>query len=293
MPMTTAHDEEAAHRRRAFLHVVALRAVLADPLAEPERVQDADVRRHQDDHQGEREEQALDQLDLGELARHRAAPVAELAPEAVDDRIEPDPARRLDQDDVAVAQPRRQGGERGVGVARRGGWPSRSRPAASAPSAIPAAPAPTTISQSTRPRRPPHRPRDDPRRWRRRARASRRGPRRADLAARRAGRARRRRTAATRCTLSSTTRHRPETDDRHPMRRRPAVRRGRPRSRRASGRRARPTAAAASALWTDSRPSAGIVTGRREPSARSMKRIPSRPSDSTASAPTSASAANP
>ena len=55
----------------------------------------------------------------------------------------------------------------------------------------------------------------------------------------------------------------------------------------------RPTVAAASALWTDRRPSVGIAIGRRIPSARSTKRIPARPFETTPSAPTSASSANP
>src|SRR5919198_629057 len=44
---------------------------------------------------------------------------------------------------------------------------------------------------------------------------------------------------------------------------------------------ASPTAAAASALWTASRPSAGIVRDRRPARARSSKRMPSAPADSS------------
>ena len=50
-----------------------------------------DVGRHQDDHQGERQQQPLDQLD-----GHRARALAEVAAEPVDHAIEADPARRLD-----------------------------------------------------------------------------------------------------------------------------------------------------------------------------------------------------
>ena len=111
-PDDDRHDEEAAHRRRAFLDVVALRSVLADPLRETQRVEQPDVGRHQDDHQGEREQQSLDQLD-----GHRAGTPAEVATQAVDHAVEADPARRLDQHDVAVAQAGRQHVEGGFGVA--------------------------------------------------------------------------------------------------------------------------------------------------------------------------------
>ena len=56
---------------------------------------------------------------------------------------------------------------------------------------------------------------------------------------------------------------------------------------------ARPTAAAARALWTDRRPSVGMTNGRRPASVRSTKRMPARPADSTASAPTSAAGSKP
>ena len=153
MPMTTDDDEQAAHRRRAFLDVVALGAFLADPLAEPERVEEADIRRHQDDHQGEGEEDALDQLGV-----HRAGALAEVVSEPVDQAVEPDPARRLDQDDVAVAQPRQDGISSALRVrdaedagrveTRRQGpigdpdW--RPRPTTTSQSTVPAAASPTT-----------------------------------------------------------------------------------------------------------------------------------------------------
>ena len=78
MPRTTSDDEQAAHRRRAFLDVVGLRALLADPLAEAERLEQPDVRRHEDDDQRERQQQALDELD-----GHRAR-FPELEPQGVD-----------------------------------------------------------------------------------------------------------------------------------------------------------------------------------------------------------------
>ena len=106
MPRTTPTMSSPPIVGRPFLDVMALRSVLADPLAEPEHVEEPDVRRHQDDHQGEREEQALDQLD-----GHRPAPSGRApASQAVDDAIETDPPGGLDQDDyVAVPEARRDG----------------------------------------------------------------------------------------------------------------------------------------------------------------------------------------
>ena len=83
--------------------------------------------------------------------------------EAVDEPVEPDAARRLDEDDVAVAEPRRERLEgrsrhRGTRTIRAG-----ASPAARAPSAMPAAPSPTTTQPVDR-RRPPRRRRGGPRR---------------------------------------------------------------------------------------------------------------------------------
>ena len=183
MPMTTADDEQAAHRRRPLLDVVALRPLLADPLAEPERVQDADVRGHQDDHQGEREEQALDELDLGEIAGHRAdgSPSSRRRPSTTASRPTPrdaltrttSPSRRRGGSAASAASASRtrwmadaiEAGRLGaLGDARRR---RRRRPSA-----------------SRRSGRRPRRPRGGRRRSPRRARASRRGPRRAGRAAR-------------------------------------------------------------------------------------------------------------
>ena len=66
-------DEQPAHRRRALLDEVALGPLLADALAEPERLQQPDVRRHQDHDEREREQQALDQLDGAVIRRPRRA----------------------------------------------------------------------------------------------------------------------------------------------------------------------------------------------------------------------------
>ena len=123
---------------------------------------------------------------------HRAARRAELAPQAVDDAVEADPARRLDQHDVAVAQARRQRVEGRLGVAARGWIAAGSSPAATAPSAIAAG----AGADDDEPVDGPGRGLADramalvasPRP----ARASRRAPRRAGRAARPAGRARRR-----------------------------------------------------------------------------------------------------
>ena len=97
----------------------------------PTRVQQPDVRRHQDHDDGEGEQQALDQLDLASRWSSPRAP-AELAPEAVDEAVERDPARRLDEDDVAVAQARDERVEGALDVGTRM-TRAASRPAASAP----------------------------------------------------------------------------------------------------------------------------------------------------------------
>ena len=92
---------------------MALRSVGPDPLAEAERVQQPDIRRHEDDHQREGEQQALDQLDRA----HRTGRSDGRVLEAFDEPVEPDPARRLDEHHVAVAEPRRDRLERRLGVA--------------------------------------------------------------------------------------------------------------------------------------------------------------------------------
>ncbi len=104
--------------------------------------------------------------------RHRR----ELGPEVVDEPVEAEPARGLDQDDVAGARGA-AGGPRGR---RRRSATSTIRPGASpaarAPSAIGRAPGPTTTAgRPRRGRRVAHRAGGRPR-GRRRARASRRGP---------------------------------------------------------------------------------------------------------------------
>ena len=139
------HDQEAAHRRRAFLRVVALRALFADPLAEPDRAEQPDVRRHQDDDEGEREQQPLDQLD-GHRARTPFGPRS-----ASDERVEADPARRLDQDHVPVAQPGPEDLERARGIGHDDGSARvRARRPRRAVAMLPT-PEPTTTSSRRRP----------------------------------------------------------------------------------------------------------------------------------------------
>src|SRR4029079_8180707 len=55
-------EEQPAHRGSAFLDEVTLGTLLADSLAEPDRLQEADVRPHQDHDQGECAQAARDQL---------------------------------------------------------------------------------------------------------------------------------------------------------------------------------------------------------------------------------------
>jgi hypothetical protein len=73
MPMTTAMI-----RRPPIVGVPSFTTWLsgtldADLLAEPDRLEQPDVGRHEDDHEGERQEEALDQLE-----RHRRRILAEL-----------------------------------------------------------------------------------------------------------------------------------------------------------------------------------------------------------------------
>ena len=68
---------------------------------------------------------------------------------AVHEPIEPDAARRLDQDHVTVAKPRRQGRQGGLERPATASSCTGSSPASSAPSAMAAASRPTTTSQST------------------------------------------------------------------------------------------------------------------------------------------------
>ena len=110
-------DQEAAHRRRALLDDVALRPLLADLLAEADEAQEPDVGRHEDDDEGEGEEQALDEVDDRRPSRRRPS-VARPSTS----RSRPDPARGLDEDDVARPKPRPEDVERRrrvVGARRR------------------------------------------------------------------------------------------------------------------------------------------------------------------------------
>ena len=266
---------------------MALRPVGPDPLAEAERVQQPDVRRHEDDHQREREQQALDQLDRA----HRTGRSDGRFPEAVDEPVEPDPARRLDEDDVAVAQPRRDRLERRLGVADADD-PGRVQPGGLgalgdarravaddhqpvdrscgglADGAMTVVGGLAELEHLAEDRAPPAgQPGEQVERGDDR-------PRRGVVRVVDDGDA-------------------AEPDELHPVRRRPAgLEPGRDLVERQAGDAGRPRPPA-SALWTDSRPRAGMLTGRRAPSARRVKRMPSRPADATASAPTSASAAKP
>ena len=225
------------------------------------------------------------------IAPGRRAPAHEL----VDEEVELDPARRLDEDDVAGHEPRRSTSRAASRVAR----PSRIRVGVEPGLAGTVGdrrrrPSPTTTSRSTtRPR-----PRADlavaARRARRRARASRRGPRSrrpgspAEQLQRGGDRGRRGVVAVV------DDRHAARTDQLRPVGRAPAAGRARRRWRRGRSPAASPTAAAASALWTARRPSVGIATAGAPAVRRpSSKPIPSAPRDATASARTSASAANP
>ena len=291
MPMTTADDEQAAHRRRPFLDVVALRPLLADPLAEPERVEQADVRRHQDDHRANASSRPWISSTVIGRARVR---VAELAPQGVDEAVEGDPARRLDQHDVAVAQARHDGGRARVSVVGHADDPrsGRGRPRAR-PRRSPAAPSPTTTSRSTVPAAA-----SPTSRWPSSlaSPSSSISPR---TATRRPG------SPASRSSAAS---------DRAAARRCSCRRRRSPPPRRTSWTRcgadqplARPAAISSSGQPgrpTDRRPGEGVVdrqpaerrdrrpAGARRPVAQ-VKRIPSSPAESTASAPTSASVGEP
>ena len=64
-----------------------------------------------------------------ELDGHRGAARPSSSAEGVDEQVELDAARRLDEHDVAVAQPRPQHVQRRLAVARRGGCATASRPA--------------------------------------------------------------------------------------------------------------------------------------------------------------------
>ena len=285
MPEDHDDDEQPAHRRRAFLDVVGLRALLADALAEAERLEQPDVRRHEDDDEGEGQEQALDELD-----GHRSRGLAELEPQGVDEPVEPDPARRLDQDGVAVAQARAEARRARPRRRRRDGSGRRPGPASSAPSAMPRGVRPDDDEQlDVRPRRPRRPPRGPPR-GRRRARASRRARRRGGRAARPAGRARRPPTRARRCSCRRRPSRRAAGRRSVAVRRAPAAGAGRRRSRRGRARRRAPTAAAGQRVVDRQAPERRDGRRRARPTGvRSRKRIPSSPAMSTASARTSAS----
>ncbi len=137
------HDDEkqSAHRGRAFLDEVTLGTLLADALAEPDRLQEADVRRHQDHDQGECEQEALDQLH----GHPGTSPWLSRRPSTT--RSSPIPRDAL----TRTTSPSRSRGSSVSSAASASGtrWiRERSRPASAAPSAMPTASAPTTISSS-------------------------------------------------------------------------------------------------------------------------------------------------
>ena len=130
-----ADEQQAAHRRRALLDLVRLGALDEDPLAHADVAQEPDVGGHQDDDDREREQDRLDQLDA-----HQRGFRAELGAQRVDEQVQLDAARRLDEHDVAVAEPARGAGRAAASRSRASRMRDASRPAALAPAAIPLAP---------------------------------------------------------------------------------------------------------------------------------------------------------
>ena len=164
-------------------------------------------------------------------------------------------------------------------------------PARDAPSAM-ARPRPRPRRPAGRRARPPGAHREMARPSPRPAPASRPGPRRAGRAAWPAARARRPPNRATRCSC-----RRARTTVRQPHEGGPVGCGSRARcpgrSWRASSPAACPTAAAASALWTECRPSAGVRTARRRRAARSVKLMPVGAQRHHVQARTSAAASKP
>ena len=217
--------------------------------------------RHQDDDQGEGEQEALDELDLGEVVRHRVALRPRSRRRSSTSRSRPIPrdaltrttspsrsratsASRAASTSRDADDPRRveAGGDRAIGD------PAGSAPTTTSQSTVRAAASPTTRwpsslaspSSSISPRTATRRPGSPAEQVERRDHRARRG-----------------------VVGVVDERHRPETHERHPMRRGPAT--GEPRGdlvERQAGERDRPPPPA-SALWTDSRPRVGIVIGRR------------------------------
>src|SRR5215210_5945855 len=280
-------DEKPAHRRRPLLDEVRLRAFLANPLAHADEPEQPDVGRHQDHDEREGQEQALD-----ELERHR--PSVPAAPSSS--------ARRSTRTSSAIPRdaltrttspPRSRARSASRASSRSATSMTRapSSPALRAPSAIPEAPRPiTTTTSATRAAASP----TD--RWplscaspsssispRTAIRRPGRPPRSSSAAATDPGDAlyessttvtSPRRTSCPRCGADQPVASASTTSSSVS----PA---------------ASPTAAAASALWTDSRPSVGMIAGRRPEAVRIVNCIPSTPADSTPSARTSASSAKP
>ena len=156
-------DDDPAHRRRARLGVMALGPVLADVLTELALAQERDELRRQEDADQQRGGARDQDLTHGQRLR---------------DRLQADPARRLDQHDVArrASEATSDGGLGGVGdhvrlaaeaagipptAARRRPARPRRRRAAYAPIARCASSSPrpsSSMSPSTATRRPPRAP---------------------------------------------------------------------------------------------------------------------------------------
>ena len=176
-------SEEAAHRRRPPLDHVALRAVLADLLAEADVAQQPDVRRHQDHDEGEREQQALDELEGHArdpaTASESGPPSASTSPSTTcSSSIPRDALTRTTSPGVKhVGQRPRPLSPRPatVTIALSAPGPRRGRHRRSRPPAHRARRRRRRAGRACG--RPPRRPRDDPHRGRRRARASRPGRR--------------------------------------------------------------------------------------------------------------------
>ena len=136
-----ADDQEAAHRGRALLDLVALRAFDADPLAHAQPAQEPDVRRHQDDHHGERQQDRLDQLDA-----HRS-PCPSAARSSSTSRNSSTPLDAFTRT-TSPSRSRTRSRSSAASRSRTSTMRDGSSPAARAPAAIPLAAAPTTTRRS-------------------------------------------------------------------------------------------------------------------------------------------------
>jgi hypothetical protein len=110
-------DRDPAHRRRPALHHVGLRAVVADELAVAAVAEEADDQRRADERQDQREargdEDGPHRAAGPAPRRSRARHAAVRGDEGVGDPLEADRAAGLDEDGVAVAEPRGPRARRG------------------------------------------------------------------------------------------------------------------------------------------------------------------------------------